>query len=114
MQEQKQCPKCKQPFICNSNAIKDCQCSKVQLSQKTIDFLANTYFDCLCGNCLTNINEAVAMAAHYQFPTKTHEFIEGVHFYKEGNNVVFTTIYHILRGYCCGNGCRHCAYGYKK
>jgi hypothetical protein len=27
---------------------------------------------------------------------------------------VFTPLYHQLRGYCCGSGCRHCVYGFKK
>ncbi|MGW8121082.1 MULTISPECIES: DUF5522 domain-containing protein [Roseivirga] len=28
--------------------------------------------------------------------------------------MVFTAKYHLKRGYCCKNGCRHCPYGYKK
>ncbi|WP_323756859.1 DUF5522 domain-containing protein [Roseivirga sp.] len=28
--------------------------------------------------------------------------------------MVFTEKYHLKRGYCCKNGCRHCPYGYKK
>ena len=31
-------------------------------------------------------------------------------FYEEDGKVVFTEEYHKKRGYCCGNGCRHCAY----
>jgi hypothetical protein len=27
--------------------------------------------------------------------------------------MVFTEYYHILKGYCCQNRCRHCAYGLK-
>ncbi|MUV04912.1 hypothetical protein GN157_14445 [Flavobacterium rakeshii] len=27
---------------------------------------------------------------------------------------VFTEKFHLKRGYCCKNGCRHCAYGYDK
>ena len=27
--------------------------------------------------------------------------------------VVFTAEYLLQRGYCCGNGCRHCPYDYK-
>jgi len=41
-------------------------------------------------------------------------FIEGIHFYKEKNFLVFTEKYHLQRGYCCGNGCRHCPYKYEK
>ena len=41
-------------------------------------------------------------------------FIEGIHFYyNENNYIVFTEKYHIQRGYCCGNGCRHCPYNYE-
>ena len=31
-------------------------------------------------------------------------------FYKEGKTIVMTEEYHTKRGYCCGNGCRHCPY----
>ncbi|MCH5599720.1 DUF5522 domain-containing protein [Niabella ginsengisoli] len=41
-------------------------------------------------------------------------WIEGEHYYvnKEGK-VVLTEKYHLLRGYCCSNGCLHCAYEYE-
>ena len=32
------------------------------------------------------------------------------HFYEENGKIVFTEEYHIQRGYCCGFGCRNCAY----
>lgn len=35
-------------------------------------------------------------------------------FYLENGFVVFMEAYHLKRGYCCKNGCRHCPYGYKK
>ncbi len=38
------------------------------------------------------------------------EFIKNVHYYLEEGRVVFTALQHINRGYCCGNGCRHCPY----
>lgn len=31
-------------------------------------------------------------------------------FYIENGIKVMTEEYHIRRGYCCGSGCRHCAY----
>ena len=36
--------------------------------------------------------------------------VDGEDFYREGAHVVFTARYHLRRGYCCGNGCRHCPY----
>jgi 2-iminoacetate synthase ThiH len=31
----------------------------------------------------------------------------------DGDRVVFTALFHIQRGSCCGNGCRHCPYEQK-
>ena len=38
------------------------------------------------------------------------KLVEGEDFYTEGAAVVFTARYHLRRGYCCENGCRHCPY----
>jgi hypothetical protein len=32
----------------------------------------------------------------------------------EDGFTVFTEAYHLKRGYCCKNGCRHCPYGFRK
>lgn len=37
-------------------------------------------------------------------------FLKDVHYYMDGNRVVFTALFHIQRGQCCGNGCKHCPY----
>ncbi|MBX2932517.1 MAG: hypothetical protein KF781_11290 [Chitinophagaceae bacterium] len=39
--------------------------------------------------------------------------VEGIDFYNENGYVVFTEKYHLDKGYCCGNGCRHCPYEYE-
>ena len=38
------------------------------------------------------------------------DFIQGIHYYLEGERVIFTSLFHFQRGQCCGNGCRHCPY----
>lgn len=39
--------------------------------------------------------------------------IEGKDFYyNEDGYVVLTEKYHLEKGVCCGNGCRHCPYDY--
>lgn len=35
---------------------------------------------------------------------------ENVHYYMENGFMVFTEEYHLARGRCCGNACRHCPY----
>lgn len=43
-----------------------------------------------------------------------NQLIEGVHYYlNEEGYVVLTEKYHLEKGYCCGNGCRHCPFGYE-
>jgi len=112
--EQKYCPKCNQPFICKVGDIANCQCNEVQLSEAANLFLSNTNYDCLCKNCLSKINQDVKIANGYHFPTQKEMFVEGLHFYKEGEYWVFTELYHLLRGHCCKGGCRHCVYGFKQ
>lgn len=41
---------------------------------------------------------------------KSSKLLEHVHYYKDGDRVVFTSLFHLERGQCCGNGCRHCPY----
>jgi hypothetical protein len=39
---------------------------------------------------------------------------EGVDYYmNEEGFVVLTAKFHLDRGYCCGNGCKHCPYDYQ-
>ena len=41
------------------------------------------------------------------------DFIEGIHFYyNDSGFIVLTEKYHLERGVCCGNGCKHCPYDY--
>lgn len=41
---------------------------------------------------------------------KKEKFVEGVDFYFENGFMVLTEHFLKKRGYCCGNGCRHCPY----
>jgi hypothetical protein len=38
------------------------------------------------------------------------ELIEDIDYYVEKGNFVFKEWYHLKRGECCTNGCRHCPY----
>ena len=40
------------------------------------------------------------------------ELIEDIHFYKEDGFMVLTERFHLSRGTCCGNQCRHCPFEY--
>lgn len=75
---------------------------------------------CLCRDCLkvkvqAKIDEYVQavkkglivnQAAQY----KTSKLEEGIDFYMENGLMVLTSWFHLKRGECCGNACRHCPY----
>ncbi len=43
-----------------------------------------------------------------------NELTEGEDYYLNGDGyVVLTAAYHLKKGTCCGNGCRHCPYEFE-
>ena len=55
------------------------------------------------------------LISHILMKTKTEEsetekFVEGIDYYFEDGLMVLTEHFLKKRGYCCGNGCRHCPY----
>ncbi len=78
--------------------------------------------DCMCEKCL-QAEVAVKIEAYTQsgIPVNLREkiktntkLIENIDYYIENGLYVFTSWFHLKRGSCCQNGCRHCPYGYKK
>lgn len=108
------CLRCKEEFSCQSDQIATCACSGIAIEPETREYLQKTTYGCLCSRCLSEVNELVIAGKNTSFPTQRGQMVEGVHYYMEGGYWVFTTFYHFLRGYCCKNDCRHCAYGFKK
>jgi hypothetical protein len=54
--EIKQCAKCNTSFECKAGDITNCQCHGVQLSAEAEGYISKTYNDCLCRNCLQQLN----------------------------------------------------------
>jgi len=44
------------------------------------------------------------MPANEPTPPHQHDY------YFENGLLVYTAVYHLKRGWCCGSGCRHCPY----
>jgi hypothetical protein len=88
-----------------------CACTQIRLSQETLIFLQKTTFGCLCNACLLDIENLCREVEKWKDIPLT-DLKEGVHYYMEDGNWVFTALYHVLKGYCCQNGCRHCVYGF--
>jgi hypothetical protein len=49
-------------------------------------------------------------AADTKSPKETPRLVEGEDYYFENGLMVLTARFLLRRGYCCGNGCRHCPY----
>lgn len=113
MSKSKVCTHCKSEIICNVDDINNCECKEISISNSTRLFLASSFHKCLCNNCLTKFDEMVKFASNNEFPKKRSQMIEGVHYYMENEYFVFTELYHLMKGQCCQNGCRHCVYGFK-
>lgn len=113
MTKNKVCTHCKMPIDCQPEAIEQCFCSQVHLSLNTRNFLRSSFHKCLCTNCLEKMEQLVQEAQTNEFPTTRSEMLEGKHYYIENGYFVFTELYHLLKGQCCQNGCRHCVYGFK-
>lgn len=107
----KNCPRCNAQHVCVPDNIETCQCN-ISLQTETREFLQETYFDCLCNDCLMYFDALIVEIKSESFPTKPSMLKEDIHYYLEGGKWVFTERYHALRGHCCGSGCRHCVFGY--
>jgi hypothetical protein len=50
------------------------------------------------------------MESKTQKKEKPEKFVEGIDYYFDKGLMVLTEHFLKKRGYCCGNGCRHCPY----
>jgi hypothetical protein len=89
-------------------------------------FVPSEVIDCLCPVCFKNacaakieeyvatITPETAVANKAAFLPKSTNLIEGIDYYLENDNYVFKEWFHLKRGSCCQNECRHCPYKLKK
>jgi len=80
---------------------------------------------CMCESCLTDrIQEKIQVYVAGITPQNASESCakdlpksstlkKEIDYYIENELYVFTAWFHLKRGECCKNGCRHCPYGFK-
>lgn len=109
----KVCDNCHEPFSCYSSG---CWCNDLPQI-----FPLDPNKDCYCRSCLkrevqqkianTLANLSKDTFAEIKKLGEVEHLVEGVDFYiNESGYHVFTEWYHLRRGTCCGNGCKHCPY----
>ncbi|MDZ4676347.1 MAG: cysteine-rich CWC family protein [Oligoflexia bacterium] len=93
------CERCGQKFGCGIKTG-SCWCQKTA----SLVPIPKQYKDCLCSPCLETFTKSSAAAVGIG------GLIEGEDFYYENGLMVFTQSYHLKKGECCKNDCRHCPY----
>lgn len=99
------CERCHSEFECGSKSTNTdgdklpCWC----LQLATAENIPEKFKDCLCAKCL---NEFIVTKTSDDPKTE----MEPDFYFDTNGLMVFTKSYHLKRGYCCGNGCRHCPY----
>lgn len=114
----KQCSTCGTPFNCGDTL----EGTKCWCNDFPPIFVPTTSIDCLCLKCfkqacaikieeyvLTVTPDTAKENKAKELP-KTENLIEGIDYYLEDGKYVFKPWFHLKRGYCCENGCRHCPY----
>ena len=57
LHEDKNCPRCRQPFECKVGSILLCQCSSVLLTEAERTYIHARYTDCLCASCMIDLRK---------------------------------------------------------
>jgi Family of unknown function (DUF5522)/Cysteine-rich CWC len=82
-----------------------CWCEEITLPSRVLGTFVSDSLQpvCLCRSCLERL-------AQISRESRDPATVEKDFYLDENGNVVFTAAYHLKRGTCCGNGCRHCPF----
>jgi len=103
------CPLCDGPNdcqLCTHGTYRGpCWCMSTDIPEELLALVPEDYRGraCLCRSCVSAFELR-------QTPKPTTAILTGDHYFTPDGLLVFTAEYHLRRGYCCGNGCRHCPY----
>lgn len=111
------CPKCNTPVPCNVNT-NSCWCMQYPHILPISD---KTELSCLCPTCLAKSVNSQLDTIFQQYPlahliklakpyATNGPLLEDIDYTTENGLMVFSAWYHLKRGSCCKNNCRHCPY----
>jgi hypothetical protein len=120
-----QCPLCgdsNQCRVARGELYKGpCWCHEITVPQHILTQLAAERLEpaCLCRPCLESVakisselddTDAILVEIQKAILSRRAQPDERDFYLDETGNIVFTATYHLKRGNCCENGCRHCPY----
>jgi len=120
-----QCPLCggdNQCRVAKGHLYKGpCWCHQVIVPGPVLNRLAADAIEpaCVCRPCLETVArvarecdgiETILTEVRRVIRPKASTVLEEDFYLDADGNTVFTAAYHLKRGNCCGNGCRHCPY----
>lgn len=116
---EKTCPKCSTRFRCGP----DHESGRCWCEDYPPLLIPSPGLECLCPACLGETLSVLLESRLREIPKEVRRNnplftrharpgppVEGPDFYRENGYMVFTAWFHLKRGECCGNGCRHCPY----
>ena len=119
--KKKACSRCGVQFDCGLTEEDHCWCSHYPPI-----FEPDPEINCFCPKCFhIEVKKKIEIYVSEMTPEKALSdnrakelpktpLIKDIDYYTKTSTFVFTTWYHLKRGYCCKNGCRHCPYGFEK
>jgi hypothetical protein len=98
-----------------------CWCHQIVVPGHILNRLAAEWVEpvCICRSCLetvarvsASLNDPDAVLTEVFQLTRSSgsTLLQEDYYLDENGNMVFTAAYHLKRGTCCGNGCRHCPF----
>lgn len=114
----KNCSNCSKAFNCGDTL----EGSKCWCNDFPPIFAPSDAIDCFCPTCFKNacsakieeyvstITPETATENRAKDLPQSSNLVEGIDYYLENGNYVFKAWFHLKRGFCCTNGCRHCPY----
>ncbi|RJG42104.1 cysteine-rich CWC family protein [Motilimonas pumila] len=119
------CPQCKEVVVCGAARASEqaCWCMQLPPLSRILPPLpaAEVSDQCLCQTCLLKrqserLKQLYRTHSTAQLVDLAQPFrdqgplLEWLDFTIENGYHVFSRWFHLKRGQCCGNGCRHCPY----
>lgn len=109
------CANCGKGLRCAADQIERCWCTALPPILPP-----ESGKSCLCSFCLkkavqAKIESYVDQVKRGEIPNQAHKYstpklVEGIDFHMENDLMVLSSWFHLKRGECCGNACRHCPY----